>query len=505
VTPREHGGDGLRAGRAAARFGAVIVMMDLAHIDYRRASIDGLNAKPVFIIPAAFALFLIFGLGPNYELALFACAVLVAGTFLLWRPGEPQILLFLFGFQWLQPTVMVFYANLRGMTLREFLSDPGIDFSTMLVLLGLFFLALGIRMGSGKQQPLQVVWFHDTIQRIPPTRWLWLHLVMLVVSSAALLLAEALPGLSQPLLALANFKWATFLIFTIATFARPDGPRALWFAIFCIEFAMSLGGFFSSFKYVFLYTLIAMTAIRLRLKAKQVVSGAIVAAITLTAGLYWTAIKVDYRRFVNGGTHQQVVTVSKGEAIVKIAELVDAVGAEQLLDAADALTRRLSDGESFAAVVAYVPTFVEHEWGKLWLEAISRPFMPRILFPDKPPIDESELTRRYTGLKVSGSELGTQIGLGYIAESYIDFSEAFMMLPILLFGLAIGVGHRWLTNLPFGYGVVGAGLSSATFVQISVGASLNKLAGGIIVSLLVCVIVVKLMPRYISWLAPGVR
>jgi hypothetical protein len=42
-------------------------------------------------------------------------------------------------------------------------------------------------------------------------------------------------------------------------------------------------------------------------------------------------------------------------------------------------------------------------------------------------------------------------------------------------------------------------------VQISVGANLNKVAGSITASLLVCVVVVNLMPRYISWLAPGVR
>jgi hypothetical protein len=484
-------------------------MMYLADRDYRRASIGGLNAKPVFILPTAFALFLTFGLGPNFELTLLACAVLVAGTFLLWRPGEPQILLCLFGFQWLQPAVLVFYANLRGLTLSELLSDGndggmtvlvslsdrGVDFSTTLVLLGLLVLALGIRMGSGRQQALQVVWFHDTIQRVPPTRWLWLHLIMLVVSSAALLLARVLPGLSQPLLALADFKWATFLIFTIATFARRDGPRALWFAIFCMEFAMSLGGFFfSSLKSVFLYTLIALSALGLRLNAKQIVCGAITTAIMLTVGLYWTAIKPEYRWFVSGGTNQQVVTVSQSEAILKIAELVGEVRGEQLLDAADGLARRLSDSEAFAAVVAYVPRIVEHEWGKLWLEAIS-----------KPVIDESELTRRYTGIAVAGIEEGTQISLGYIAESYIDFSEEFMILPILLFGLAIGISHRWLTNRPFGYGLAGAGLSSATFLQISVSASLDKLAGGIIVGLLVCAIVVKFMPRYISWLAPGVR
>ena len=411
--------------------------------------------------------------------------------------------MFLFGFQWLQPTVTVFYANLRGMTLVEFMRDyPGIEFATTLVLLGLLFLALGIRLGTGRQQALQVVRFHDTIQRIPPTRWLQLHLVVLVVSSAALLLARSVPGLSQPLLALANFKWATFLIFTIATFARRDGPRTLWFAIFCIEFVMSLGGFFSSFKFVFLYTLIALTAIGLRLTAKQVVVGAITAAVMLTAGLYWTAIKQDYRRFVSGDTYQQVVVVSQGEAILKIAELVGEVTSDQLLQSADSLAHRFSEIDVFSAVTVYVPSVVPHEWGTLWLDAISRPFMPRILFPDKAVIDESELTNRYTGMEYAGTEQGTQVGMGYIADSYIDFGEFGMMGIILLFGYFVGATYRWLANHPAGSGLLGAGLASATFIQLtSIGTSSAKLVGGIVVSLLVAGLVLNFVaPRYLRWL-----
>jgi hypothetical protein len=480
-----------------------MIVMHSAIRDCRRASVDGLNApkaRPLFIIPTAFVLLLAFGIGPNFPFALLACAVLVAGTFLLWRPGEAQILLFLFGFQWLQPTLMVFYANLRGLTLVDFMRDyPGIESATTLALLGLLFLALGIRLGTGRQQVLQIARFHEALQRIPPIRWLLLHIIVFVVSSAALLMAQAVPGLSQPLLALADFKWATFLIFTIATFARPDGPRTLWFATFCIEFAMSLGGYFSSFKFVFLYTLIAITAISLRLKARQVVVGAIMAAVLLMTGLYWTAIKEDYRRFVNGGTSQQVVTVSQGEAILKIAELVGEVTSDQLVQSADVMANRFSEIDVFSAVTDYVPRVVPHEWGTIWLDAVSRPFMPRILFPEKTVIDESELTNRYSGMGYSGAEQGTQVSMGYIADSYIDFGEFGMMGMILLFGYFVGVTYRWLVNHANGSGLVGGALASATFIQLtSIGVSSAKLVSGIVVSLLVAGLVLNfVVPRYL--------
>lgn len=468
------------------------------------AILDAPRPKPFFIIPIAVALFVTFGFGPNYLLVMLTCLVLVAGTFLLWRPGEAQILLFVFGFQWLQPTVMIIYANLCGMPVTDFMSDyPGIEFASMLALLGLLFLAIGFRLGAKRQRGHELQIFQKTIWRVLPAKWLWLHLVMLAASTVAFLLAHAVPGLSQPLLALANLKWATFLIFTISTFSRPDGPRPIWLALFGVEFAMSLGGYFSSFKSVFLYTLLAITAIGQHIKVKQVVAGAGVGIAMLAAGLYWTAIKQDYRIFISGGTHQQVVVVSQGNAILKIVELLGDVTSDRLGAAADQITRRFSEIDVFSAVTVYVPSVVEHEWGVLWLDAISRPFMPRILFPDKAIIDESALTNKYTGAGYAGMDAGTQVGMGYIADSYIDFGEYGMMAALLLFGFAVGALYRWLMQQPAGHGLLNSGLAAASFIQLSsLGASSAKLCGGLLVSVLVSYLVLKFVTPRLSWLGP---
>jgi hypothetical protein len=463
-------------------------------------------AKPFFILPVAIIAFMIFGFGPNILFALLHCVILVAGTFLLWRPGEPQILLFLFVFQWLQLAVTIFYANLRGATLVEFLRDyPGVEYAVLLAMVSLFFLAIGIRLGTGRHQWVQLATIQDTLRRIPPTRWLRLHLIVLLVSTGSKLLAGVIPGLSQPLLALADMKWGTFLIFTIATFSRSDGPRTIWLLLFGVEFAMSLGGYFSSFKFVFLYTLIALTAIGAQLKVKHVVMGALVAGIMLLIGLYWTVIKVDYRQFVSGGEASQTVVVGKAQAIGKLIELASDVTGEELLNAVDELASRFSEIDMFSAVVTYVPSVVDHEWGKLWLDAILRPFMPRILFPSKAVIDESELTNHYTGLRIAGVREGTQISMGYIADSYIDFGEFGMMAMILLLGYFVGITYRWLINHSAGAGLIGAGLASATFIQLtSIGFSSAKLVGGIVVSLLIAAVLLGfVVPRYMRWLNEG--
>jgi hypothetical protein len=458
---------------------------------------------PVFIIPLAAALYLVFGVGPNYIIAVLVCIVLIFGVFMLWRPGEVQILLFLFVFQWLQLATPVFYANLCGATLIDFLRDyPGAEYAITLGAIGLLFLAAGIRLGAGRQWAFRLAMIQSLIRQIPPLRWLKLHLVVWVLSIALLVLAGWIPSLSQPLQALANMKWGTFVIFTIVTFASPKGPRLAWLALFSAELAMSLGGYFSSFKFVFLYTLVALTAIRSRISPFQVVSGAAVCTVMLVLGLYWTAIKVEYRIYVSGGQAAQVVVVGQEKAVQELLDLVMNVTPERLLKAADDLAWRFSEIDTFSAVVAYVPNIVGHEWGKLWFDAISRPFMPRLFFPDKAVIDESELTNYYTGLGVAGSSQGTQISMGYIADSYIDFGEFGMMGVIFLFGYFVGRTHRWLINHPAGYGLLGCGLSSSTFIQLtSMGFSSAKLVGGIVVCILVAFIVLNFVaPRYMVWL-----
>jgi hypothetical protein len=239
-----------------------------------------------------------------------------------------------------------------------------------------------------------------------------------------------------------------------------------------------------------------------RITPRNIIFGLTVALLTLIVGLYWTAIKVDYRRFVSGGERTQTVVVGYGEALQKIVELVEQIESTQLEKAADDLAQRFAEIDMFSAVVAYVPSVRDHERGKLWFDAISRPFMPRIFFPDKAAINESMLTNYYTGLQMAGSAEGTQVSMGYIADSYIDFGEFGMMGAIFLFGCFIGYSHRWLVNHPAGIGLIGCALASSTFIQFtSIGFSSAKLVGGIVVSLLVAFIILHfILPRYGAWL-----
>jgi hypothetical protein len=57
------------------------------------------------------------------------------------------------------------------------------------------------------------------------------------------------------------------------------------------------------------------------------------------------------------------------------------------------------------------------------------------------------MVRTYSGVWVAGTESDTSIAFGYAAETYVDFGLPWMFLPVLFFGLFMGILYRWLLYL----------------------------------------------------------
>lgn len=458
---------------------------------------------PGFAFPVATSIFLVLGTGPNAGLALLSCAVLLAGLLLLWRSGEPPILLFVFLYQWLQCSVGVFYSNWKDIPLDHLMTHVGAhDQSATLCLLGLLVLGLGLRFGAGRQDSnfsraaLSVATPYATVVKLFVAVW--------ILAGVCTLLAQAAPGASQLFLAFASFKWAAFVLLTYATFVRPDGNYLIWASAFLVEFAMALGGYFSSFREVFLFTLIALGAAQVRVSPRQALLGALLVGALLYVTVIWTAIKVDYRAFVRGGQTAQVVLVDYGTAVAKVVELAADVSAAEIEVSLDALLKRIMYTEFFGATLTYVPHVAPHQNGALWGDAILRPITPRFLFPDKATIDESLLTNTYTGLGVSGMQQGTQITIGYMGEAYIDFGYWGMFAPILLVGLTMGRLYRWILTGPRSYGLAGLGLAPAVLMSAAaLERSSAKLIGGLFAqTLAVWIIIGIVLPSFMSWALP---
>ncbi|MDD2808223.1 hypothetical protein [Rhodoferax sp.] len=431
--------------------------------------------------------------GENSLLGLLAVSVLGAGIVLLWRPGVSPILLFVFGYQWLQVSIKVFQANLEGLPV-DALSQLGgaIEGTIVLSLFGLLVLAAGMRLGAGPALPADAEVLRADVAGKSGMYWFRLYVTSLLIAMVAQVGARAVPGLSQPFLALASLKWAFYWAFTYATFSRQDGPRQVWLMVFALELLLGFGAYFSDFKTILFMTIFGLVPAGVRLTAGRVLGLATVAALTLTLGVVWSAVKPEYRNFLSQGERAQVVSVGLGESIGFLLQLVDGLDGTALVQGANTLADRIAYVDIFARTIDYVPASMPHQNGAVWGDAVLRPFMPRLFFPEKTAINDSEFTNQFTGLGFSGASKGTSISIGYMGEAYIDFGYIAMLIPIFLLGLALGWFYKWMNNHLACRGLIGTGLATIVLYPASqFETSITKLIGGLVVSLLIAWIVAR--------------
>jgi hypothetical protein len=459
----------------------------------------GKGLLPPTTVSIAAAIFVFGGFGPNSLLAVLAIGILLSGAFLLWRPGESPILLFMFCFQWLQASIEIFQANWMGVDVNELGTYSGDDhLAILLTLLGLAALALGLRLGAGPWRDGDGMIVRRTASHYPTKFWFYLYCVAFVVAGIADALAFEFAGLSQPLLILASSKWAFYWMLAYASLL-PYAPRRYLFCAFGVELALGMGGYFSDFKTVIFFTLIAMVAAGIRLRPRQYLLLVSLAVLAVLLGVVWTAVKIDYRSFISGGAKAQIVTVGYFERVAMLADLAGRLDGDAMVNASEVLLRRLAYVDFFGVVLDTVPAVRPLEGGAVWWDAIRRPFMPRFFFPDKTVIDDSVRTNYYTGLNLAGSEEGTSISIGYVGESYIDFGAPGMFVPIFGLGLLLGGFYRWMLERDRAR-LLGMALATMTIYGAAfLDSSITKLFGGLVVTMLVSWAILRIAPRYFPW------
>lgn len=431
-----------------------------------------------------------------------ALIVLIIGSVLLWRPPESPILWFVFVFQWIELFSPTLLANWEGVTLKslERYGDP--TYATWLAMFGMVLHVIGIRVGAGRADTYQGAIIAQQVHEFSQIRLFKLYLVAVMLVSLVPFVVEIIPGLRHPLGVSVNLKWAAYIILTIVTFSQPTASKGLWVVVFTLEVFQGFFGYFSGFKFVFLFTFLAIMTARYRFKIGQIVGALLLTIIAISLGVTWTAVKPEYRSYLNGGTNQQIITVGAAERIGKLYELTSQLDGEDVRRGGEALSKRLGYISFFGAATEYVPAVVPHAGGSILWDAVSRVFMPRLIFPDKPIIDESALVRKYTGQQVAGIDRGTQISLGFYAESYVDFGVYGMMFCLFGWGFFLGSGYRFLVRGRYSRGVLGYALATVVLLPAyGIGPSSAKLFGGIATSLLVLYFFNRfIVPRYLSWL-----
>jgi len=452
------------------------------------------------LLIASVILFVTVGVGPNYILVIASILAFLLGVSWLWRPGETPILLYLFFFQWLQVSLPVFHANWLGLSLHEYsLLHGNIHLAFFISLIGLVIVALGIRLGA-KRQSFSVVEISSyqghviSIKRI-----FWLYLFSFVIATYTESIEGSFGGLRQILLAFLSIRWALYFVLAYVSFIQKKVMLHYLGFAFLLEFLISIGGFFSDFKTVFLFTLFAIFATRVKVSAKQLVVLTALGAFLLFLGVIWSSVKIEYRDYVSGGTGQQVVQAGSVERINKLTDMVSALDTGGLSDGFERLLRRTGYIEFFGRVIDVVPGHLSHTNGSIWWDALTRPLMPRLLFPDKASINDTQRTTAYTGVLFQGA---TSVSLGYMAEAYIDFGIYGMMLLLLAYGYVLGRLYKWLIEGRYTHGLLGMGIaSSVLFVATAFESSATKVIGGVAVSVLVTWSFARwYVPKFSPWL-----
>jgi len=201
----------------------------------------------------------------------------------------------------------------------------------------------------------------------------------------------------------------------------------------------------------------------------------------LSLAIVWQVVKEDYRDFLNQGTGMQSVVVSVPERIEFLIKSVSRISVDDIRTGIEAGIERAGYLEYLSRTTFMVPAYIEHQNGRLLFEAIKHPVTPRLLFPNKPTIDDSDRVNEFSGVHVAGSEQGTSISLGYVAESYVDFGPYFMMIAVLGIGAMWGLMFRSLSNaspsrllsLGFATSLI---LSQAIFFE---GSNIKLIGGGL--------------------------
>ena len=421
-----------------------------------------------------------------------AFLVLPIVGFFLWRQGEPPVLLFGCTFQWLQATAAIFYTNHFGVTLDEAFGSHVLTEATWLSIVAVLVLALGIKLALFGAGPSRQADLEADGSRLDINKILLLYGVAFVMSGAFNAVAWRFASITQPLLALAALKWAVVFLLSYAVMQQRQGYGALA-AVVALEFGMGLFGVFANFKSVFFVLVVAALSSPMALRGRRLVASLSCFVILGVLGIVWSAVKMDYRQFLADVATGEEETIPIEQRVGELGDLVASITWDNFVDGLDALILRVSYVNYFALTIENVPLRVPFEDGELWKGAIVHVLTPRLLFPDKATLDDSERTRLYTGLEVSGMESGTSIGIGYIGESYVDFGPTGMFAPIFLLGLLYGLVYRFFV-MKTRYALLGSSLAVSTLVfnAYEIEVSNVKLVGGLIASAIASVLVYKI-------------
>lgn len=274
-----------------------------------------------------------------------------------------------------------------------------------------------------------------------------------------------------------------------------------------VEFVLGFLSYFSDFKTVLFFLACVLLTFLVKVSLKQLVLAVVSVIFIAFMGITWTAIKGEYRSFLNQGSKTQTVQVSHGAAFDKLMELTEQ---EKDTSASISFFERIQYTWHLAKAMDHVPSVVPYQEGANWWESITYALTPRFFNPNKPKYEASKKATKYTGIQYLGASHNVSFSLGYFADSYVDFGYYGMFIPLFLLGLIYGITYYYFlrhssNNFIFNYAVVGALFMEFTALEMDSTFLAGRLFSDLLTFLMLRLFFFPWLVKYLAWEEPKIN
>ena len=301
----------------------------------------------------------------------------------------PVAVIYLFLWQWAQVFARVLQAMVDGESLATGLYGPNVARAYWYMLASIVVLAVAFRLVLGRLRgPTQQEWTAHREWR--PLDLFTVYVGTLIMAVGCSYAGYVVPALDQPLDALSRIKVVVlFMLFTnVLSTGRGGNFMA---AAVLLEIMIGFTGLLSDFRGVFVYLAIAALAARIAVSGTAIAGGIAWLSILVVLGLFWSAVKADYRQFATGSSESQNVSVPMSERLGYIGGKALSPGDIDWNLASYALLSRLAYVDIFGSVIGVQETAPELVSVGQWQDALGHVFRPRFLFPDKAALSDTEV------------------------------------------------------------------------------------------------------------------
>lgn len=432
-----------------------------------------------------------------------------AGAFVPWlvlriagTPTLPAAILFYLLWQWLQVFARTLVGMADGEEMARGVFGPWVVDAYWYMLASIVTLAVAMRVVLGSARPptprqatAHLAW--------RPLDLFQFYIASLLISTLARLLADVVTALDQPMEAVARIKIIALLMLFGGVLTTGKGIGFLLAAV-VLELLIGFSGILGDFRSVFIIMFISAVAVRIRWTAITTVVVAAGALTLVALGLFWTAVKADFRELATGSDDSQNIKLSLDARFGYLGGRMVSPGDIDWNRASYALLSRLAYVDIFGSVIGVKLVSPEQGSFRQWSDGLAHVFQPRFLFPDKAHLSDTEVfVRLARGDASEQVRMATSISVGYMAENYVDLGFPGMLAGIFLIGLIVAGACRFFMAAPLPW-IVREGIVLAFIYAINhngVEISLPKLFGGVVMSFVVYTLLIKFaFPIALRWL-----